>query len=284
MNNDEPIKFNNLSGLKDILTIHIPQERSYDIISISLSKVIQEIQDFFYRYGLDASVLIIYKLIFEDKLSPLLSGYIGSIASFLIYKKLSIPYKEEPFVMEFPIKRALDRSLTLTWRVDEKRLYFKDYGTGLTIHTSSRLRIPLGALEACFIRILVDGLKAFNERKLLKDKPVLLVIDEFGIHCDPVLIQRILDLVFQTTFSINNLHTVVITHNPDILTRSLKLIEKQYSRERDVLDMVSIHQFLWDRASESVRIDTFGVKSVNEIITPAKKIMVFEESFEYINK
>ncbi len=221
-----------------------------------------------------------YKLVYEYRLSPLLSSHIANMVAALSY---TTSYRRV-YESSFRVLGGLDRSITFVWSAPERRLKYIDQGTGLSIDYVSLLRIPLGSLESLSIQIILDGLRAINNLESFRDVNKLLVIDEFGIHCDPLLLQRLLDRVVSETFSLDKSYTVVITHNPDVLTRSLRLIEKEACRNKSVLDLVSIHQFLWDENTRSIVVDSFGVKYVDGMVVPSKKIKVFEESFDYLNK
>ncbi len=267
-----------LKLLDDVIYIHIPQERPHSELSTYMNAMIREYLELMDRYGDITHDMLLYKLIYDQGLNPILSAFIINIIAAIGHVMSKI--KEN--VYEVKIEGALGRTLKIYWDRIEKRLVFKDQELNVVINMPSRLRIPFGVLEAGSIKMILDGIIYFRslERELI---PIILTIDEFGEHCDPVLVQKIIDRIFSTTFTINKLYTVIITHNPDILTRSLKLLERKVKEDKGIIKYVNIHQFMWNPEIKSVEVYTIGLDIKDGYVVPKEPIKIFDEAFTYMH-
>ena len=266
-----------LELLDNLIYIHVPQERPHSELSTYMNLMAREYAELINRYGDVTPHVLSYKLIYDHGLNPILSEFITHIAASIGH----VMSKIRENVYEIKIEGALGRSLNIYWNRIEKRLIFKDPELGIVIDIPSRLRIPLGALEAGSIKIILDGILQFKSKEKLT--PIILVIDEFGEHCDPVLVQKINDHVFSATFAVDNLYTVIITHNPDILTRSLKLLERKMEENKDVINYVNIHQFMWNPKTRSIEVHTTGLDIKDDYVVPKELIKIFDEAFTYMH-
>ncbi len=262
--------------IKSAIYIHIPQERPLNNIVELLYTAGRDYLDLARKYGYDIAVdFLLLRLLFERKFNPILAKFLVDLAASIGH---IMEFKKSTSVIA-DIEGASKRRLKLFLSTIESRATLSDE-IGLSIAIPSTLRVPMGVLEAGFVKVIMEGLTLFLQTE--KNLKALLVIDEFAEHCDPVLTQKLLDYVVDKTMRIDNLYTVIITHNPDILTRSIRIFEELANSRPGIEKQCSIQRFIWSPEKRYVDVKTSTLERIDNVLRLSEPIEILEESFRYL--
>jgi len=142
----------------------------------------------------------------------------------------------------------------------------------------SSLRTPQGALEYIIIELLhrhSRDLAKVMSNTFNENVPILFIVDEIGIHCDPMLKLKLVENLIKRSLESNNLYTIVTTHDPDILSKTLQVLEK--NRDRYNVNDVKIHVLKYDENMRGYIGETIDLEPIENVIVPSKSIDILEK-------
>ncbi len=142
----------------------------------------------------------------------------------------------------------------------------------------SNLRTPQGALEYVVIELLhkySKDLAKVMSNTFDSNAPILFIVDEIGIHCDPMLKLKLVEDLVKRSLESDNLYTIVTTHDPDVLSKTLQVLEK--NRDKYSVDDVKIHVLKYDGDRKGYVGETIDLELDENVVVPSKSIDLLEE-------
>ncbi len=259
--------------LDDYLIVYVPQERNPILMARDLENLTSRIRKLFGRWREVIPPYVQMYMVMSAELARRNPVYINYLLHLLIAAGLFT--NEQSSVVEsveigrgHELRLVIERPIAIS--IEEV------HGSEVRVYDlETPLVLPQGALDYLLLALLIKALKRAHERS--KDIYSVLIVDEFMTHADPLLVLKALDLVLETLSVEDRMYAVLITHNPDILSRLLNVLQHNEKLRSTLLNQVALLYLEYSPEKRGTVGYISRLQIKDGVVIPEKEIPWLEE-------
>ncbi|RLE57829.1 MAG: hypothetical protein DRJ40_01045 [Thermoprotei archaeon] len=255
----------------EYVIVTIPQERNPVLIQRDLETFSARLRKLYERWGTSIPIRQQAYLALTSELMRRSPVYMHYLMNLLVATSFFLEEREVEC-----IELGRDHRLKLLVHDIGEVLICDEYSTGSSYYDlETPLVLPQGAIDYLLLTLLLKALrKAAREVRGIK---FFLVVDEFMAHADPLLTMKALDLVLEILYSEERISIVLVTHNPDVVSRLLNILQHSKEFRERLLNQVKFLYLEYLSEKQGVVGQFSGLKLEDNVVLPEREIPWLEE-------